>query len=180
MEEYKEIGARVLEALALGLLIPLFAPVLQFFDSSRKHAETRRKLELIKLVAEVDEVTGVCGDNRSKVFSEAVTKIAEESDEVQALLSGAVKESPELDYKPFTKRDAIAATIIPLVFSLIGLEEGWKEFSILLLVSSTLSLLSAKYFICKIVRSGKWQLFWHLFISTATLLPAIVVVVLLE
>ena len=50
-----ELVDEVLKALLIAMVSPIFAPILKIIDSGRKKAETKRKLETLQLLQELDE-----------------------------------------------------------------------------------------------------------------------------
>jgi len=169
MDAFNEVGNELIKALALGLLVPFFAPIFKFFDKSRKHNETKRKLELIKLIAEVDNATGTSNEERKILLSTAVDSISQSSSEIKQILFSADENSDSLlkEHSPFSIWDSFAAlfaTIIGgVVLLIIGVEREYLEYSFFVVMSSVLSLLSAKFIVCRWFKSAKWQLFWNVF-----------------
>jgi len=179
-----EIGLEVLKTLALGVFIPLLAPVLRFFDRGRKHAEVKRKLELVKLMAEIDAATGSCTENRKERLAMTANSIASSSPDLVDLFSEA--EPNKGSASPFSFLHGLLS-LIPLIgFILFVLwasvkhtldKEDYIFVSICLIITAVLSLALSKYFVCRFVYGIKSQLTSSFIVLGFSLLLSFVILV---
>lgn len=142
-----------------GLLALLSKKIFGFLDKSKRHAETKRKLELVKLLAEVDEVTTGCSEYRRKELADAASHIAMSSSDVRDIISGN-DAGRNIAPSPFSLWDMCAALLPTVMFLFMIISDGFGNIvkvSIYIVTSGALSFTLAKYVVCKHFRGAVSQ-----------------------
>ena len=182
-----ELVSKIMEALAVALLLPLLSPVLKFFDRGRRRAETQRRLELLKTLAEVDGFLLPDSNSNFEKYRVEYERIIENSGELKSFLADPKLEkeplpNPKVDSKsfsPFNWIDWICALLGPVIFTIFMLlteDEYFITFGVFVL-SVTFSLLVAKFIICRFIANGFWQGFWQIFTGIAGIIPSILIII---